>query len=215
MKRTIAVLLLSAALLAGCSGSTEESSAVQTSEISASSSVQQSSTEQVRTVSSSLSSPLSSDETGEAAKYSIADGKYYHVPVNVISMNTGRAAEEKISRKMAGSRTYSYKKAAEGELWVAVEYEILLDGFVTDERGADASLSAFVCSEDGGMLKKNGKSYMPAVAVMPDEGWFFEGKHRGLAAFPIPDDCDVFILSFGEYGETQAFYRFEMPGKKI
>ena len=210
---TAGVILAAAVLtaFAGCSGNNdpaeEESSEIKTSsQESTESRVQK----KIHTISSSLKSPLDMDVWGAAAKYSTSDQKYYNVPTKVISAEYGRGAEKKIQAALKKNPAgYEYTTPAKDQKWALIGYTISLDGFALDENGADASLTSFVSAEDGGYLRQGGKDVTSVTMNLFEDKYYYEGQAEGYIAVLIPADCKKFILTLGEYNETQAFYLIE------
>ena len=212
MKKTIIFLILAAALLsaAGCSAEkdkTEKKTSLPYSSVAS----EDVSKEEIKPVSSSLTSPLSAEEWGSAAKFSTADNKYYNVPIRVTAVTTGSDAEKQVKTFMQENETYSYKSPEKGMEWVVIEYEISLDGFPTDKTGTDAAITAFISSGDGSPVRKGSDMAGISTINMTDGKYSFEGKVKGRSAFEMFTGVKDYVVAFGEYGETQAFFSPSSP----
>ena len=88
MKKLLAVLLITtfSFMICACSENKTEENEETSSVSSASENPEESDKEEIRTTSSSLTSPLSLNEWGTAAKFSTKEQKYYNVPIRVISV---------------------------------------------------------------------------------------------------------------------------------
>ena len=212
MKKKIILILLTAAVLsaAGCSAEKEKTEK-KTSLPPSSAAGEEISKEEIKPVSSSLTSPLSAEEWGSAAKFSTADSKYYNVPIRVTKVTTGTEAEKQLKSFAQGNETYSYKAPAKGMEWVVVEYEISLDGFPADKTGERADITAFVSSGDGSQVKKGSEMAGISTINMADDKYSFEGTVKGRTAFEMFPGVRDYVIAFGEYGETQAFFSPSAP----
>ncbi len=202
---TIAAVMLT--LLSACSSKDEDVSASDTSaNESSASQISDESEEEIKTTSSSVSSPLSFDVWGSAAKYSTSEQKYYDLPVKITGIVRGNAAKDEIRTFMDQSDEYTYKEPADGQEWVLAEYEICLDGFPVDEGGTDCSIVSFVLGTDGGYIQSGGENYDPVTINIIDDKYYFEGNHKGKIAFTLPKKCQNYLISAGEYDEDRAYF---------
>ena len=193
--------------LCACSGEkTEESLSEKSVSSEAEPEKEKSEASSVRAVSSSLTSPLALQEWGNAAKFSTLDQKYYTVPVRILKVITGSQAEKTVRDYTKENKTYSLPSDDSSDVWVTAEYEICLDGFPAGKSGTDAGIVSFVTGLDGNTLEYSGKKYSVTTINITDGKYYYEGVHRGSIAFTIPSGCRDYMLSLGEYGETQAFF---------
>ena len=208
MKKLLAVLLITtfSFMICACSENKTEENEETSSVSSASENPEESDKEEIRTTSSSLTSPLSLNEWGTAAKFSTKEQKYYNVPIRVISVTNGKNAEKEVKAFMDESPEYTYEKPDKNTEWVIAEYELSLDGFPLDDEGADASVSAVVSSDDGGIIEYKGEKFSSVTVNMIDGNYSFEGLVKGRTAFKMPKNFSNYIVAFGEYGETQAYF---------
>lgn len=201
-----AVMIIS---FAGCSAkeTEEESSAA---ESSANESVPEKAKEKLRASTSSLQLPLGMNEWGSAAKYSVSENKYHDVPVKITGMVCGSEADKKIREILKKDPSgYKYTEPGKDSKWALIDYTLSLDGFPLDEGGEDASVTSFVTAEDGGYLKSGGKDTASVTMDLFEKKYYFEGTVSGQIAVLIPAECKKFILTLGEYDETQAFFALE------
>lgn len=210
MKRTLAALTASACLFctaAGCADSSGEDKSPEDKQESTASVQETSEKKKIKTSLSSLASPLSTGDTGEAAKYSTSEKGYFNVPVTLLSVETGDIAARRVRELAKSDPVYDFEEAGEDEQWVTADYELSLSGFPLDECGADASITAFVMSHEGDFVEKDGKKYGAVVWTFTDGSYYFEGTHGGTIAFRLPKELDDYVIVFGEYDETQAFFK--------
>ncbi len=208
MKKWMAVVLIAAfsMMVCACSENQTDEKEETSSVSSAAESTEESDKEEIKTTSSSLTSPLSLEEWGTAAKFSTKEQKYYNVPIRVISVTNGKNAEKEVKAFMDESEEYTYEKPEKNTEWISVEYELSLDGFPLDEEGADACVSAFVSAADGSVIEYKGKKFSSVTVNMVDGEYHFEGIVKGRTAFKMPENLSDYTVAFGEYGETQAYF---------
>lgn len=158
------------------------------------------------TVSSSLNSPLEVGEWGTAAKLCLKDGVYVDVPVRLVSLRRGNGVNEEVKKKMEGSHFTYYFEPQDNEEYVLAEYEICLDGFPVKEGGTLCDITTFITGSDGQAIKlKNGSYWGASASCLDNETYFYEGVVHSEIAWRIPKEVKEYILTFGEYGENQAF----------
>ena len=155
---------------------------------------------------SSLSSPLEVGDWGTAAKLCLKDGGYVDVPVRLVSFRRSDGVNEEVKKKMEGSKFTYYFEPADYEEYVLAEYEICLNGFPVNEGGTLCDITAFITGSDGQAIKLKDGSYWSATAsCLDNETYFYEGVIHSEIVWRIPKEVKEYILTFGEYGEHQAF----------
>ena len=160
----------------------------------------------ITTVSSSLSSPLSVEEWGVCAKYCTSTEEYVNVPVRLTGIIKGKDAQDRIKSYARGNDSFIYRSPEKGTEWVIAQYELSLTGFPVDKGGADCIVTSFAVSSEGDMLTLNGKGYIPTTINITPEKYSYEGIVQGEIAYCAVKDGEDYILTIGEYGETQAYF---------
>ena len=167
----------------------------------------ESSDEKIRTVSSSLSSPLGLNSWGSAAKYNTKEQNYINVPVRIISVEHGQKATDTVKKFMSESPSYNYTEPGQDAEWVVAEYEISLDGFPVDEGGADSTITSFITAENGGYFEYGDKQWSTTTINITDGKYYFDGIVKGQIAYQMLKDRTDYVITLGEYDETQAFFK--------
>lgn len=226
MKKVISSVVFIFALLSltACSGGTDSNSDGGSESPSAESSVsevssdaqsensdgtssEESSNEKIRTVSSSLSSPLGLDTWGSAAKYNTKEQNYINVPVRITAIEHGQKATDTVKKFMSESSSYNYTEPGQDAEWVIADYEISLDGFPVDEGGADSSITSFITAENGGYFEYGDKQWSTTTINITDRKYYFDGIVKGQIAYQMLKDRTDYVITLGEYDETQAFFK--------
>lgn len=208
MKKTAlilaAVLLLS---LPACSSAKNEESSKENDELS-SSLPESSQKSDINTSASSADMPLEPEAWGRCAKFSVSEQGYSTVPVRLTGIERGSTAQKKAMDFLNAHSEYNgISRPAKGQEWVAVDYEIVLDGFPLDKSGTDAVITAFVQAEDGGDIMDGDNAFFPVTVNISDDSVFYEGTVKGSVVFVLPKSCTDFLMVFGEYEEEQAFIK--------
>ena len=163
--------------------------------------------EKIHTVSSSLSSALGLNSWGSAAKYNTKEQNYINVPVRITSVEHGQKATDIVKEFMSESSSYNYTEPSNDAEWVVADYEISLDGFPVDEGGADGSITSFITSESGGYLEYGDKQWSTTTINITDGKYYFDGIVKGKIAYQMLKNRSDYVITLGEYGETQAFFK--------
>lgn len=226
MKKVISSVVFVFALLSltACSGGTDSNSDGGSESPSAESSVSEISSDtqsensdgtsseelsdkKIRTVSSSLSSPLALNSWGSAAKYNTKEQNYINVPVRITAIEHGQKATDTVKKFMSESSSYNYTEPGQDAEWVIADYEISLDGFPVDEGGADSSITSFITAENGGYFEYGDKQWSTTTINITDGKYYFDGTVKGQIAYQMLKDRTDYVITLGEYDETQAFFK--------
>ncbi|MDD6490011.1 MAG: hypothetical protein PUG48_09415 [Clostridia bacterium] len=167
----------------------------------------ESSEEQIRTISSSLSSPLGLNSWGIVAKYNTKEHNYINVPIRITAVEHGQKATDIVKKFMSESSSYNYTEPGQDAEWVVAEYEISLDGFPVDEGGADSSITSSVTAENGGYFEYGDKKWSTTTVNITDGQYYFEGTVKGQIAYQMLKNRTDYVITLGEYDETQAFFK--------
>ncbi len=166
--------------------------------------------ESVTASSSSMTSPLAMEEWGSAAKYCTKDHNYVNVPVRILSVRRGSEVQKELET-LQKSHPFAMPELNEQEEYAAAEYEICLNGFPVDKGGTLCDITAFLSGTDGKPVKNTDGSYFSTFAVCPDtEHYYFEGIVHSMLFFKTRKEQKEYLLSLGEYGETQAYVKMTL-----
>lgn len=152
-------------------------------------------------------SPLSVGEWGTAAKFCTANDRYVDVPVRIVSIRRGEAINEEARRLMEQSGRY-YFEPNENEEYAIAEYEISLNDFPVGEGGTLCDITAFITGENGEALAlENGSYWGTTVSCLDESTYYYEGVVHSLMAFRIIKGRTDYLMTVGEYDETQTFFK--------
>lgn len=209
----IAVSLIPAAFISGCSGKKDDTSRSSGGKggTSGTSDVSEISRESIDTKTSSAGLPLKLNEWGKAAKFCTADSAYKDVPIRILSVRRGAEVNDEVRQLVRNSSFLIYSEPDDKEEYAIAEYEISLDGFPVKEGGVQADITASVSGADGGMIKLDDGSYFgtAAASLVGDDEYYHEGVVKGKLAYKIIKGYSDYLLVVGETGETQAYFRPE------
>ena len=154
----------------------------------------------------SMEEPLSLGQWGTVAKYCTKDGSYCDIPVSILSVRRGNDVTKEAMALAKKSGAYLFEPE-EYEEYALCEYEIDLSTFPVAEGGTLCDITAFITDENGEMLKLKNGSYWGTTAVCLDQQtYYYEGVVHSLLAYKIPKECSAYLITAGEYGETQTYF---------
>lgn len=151
--------------------------------------------------------PLSVGEWGIAAKFCTSNDRYVEVPVRIVSIRRGGDVNEEVRRLMEQENHY-YFEPDENEEYAIAEYEISLQDFPVGEGGTLCDITAFITGENGeALVLKDGSYWGTSVSCLDESTYYYEGVVHSLMAFRIIKNRTDYLLTVGEYGETQTFFK--------
>ncbi len=207
MKKGFTMLLLAVLLtVSGCSSSqtvTDESSNLSEESVVSTSSAEES---KIVLSSSTVNAPLGLNTWGNAAKYCTQNQQYVTVPVSVTNITRGTAAEKTVKAYAEKSEVFTYTAPEKGQEWVVADYQISLENFPMDEGGTTADITAFVSDKGGHALTWNKQSWITSPVSLSDGKYAQGGTIKGKFAFLMLRDKQDYVLTLGEYDETQMFF---------
>lgn len=158
---------------------------------------------------SSLENPLQVGEWGIASKYNTETSSDQNVNVRVTNIIRGNEAKEMAKEYM--SRDYSIYKYEEPEAyleWVVIEYDVdFADTYVPGELGASPNVEADITGPDGSSVKYNGITYITSTIEIGSRDYIKAKTGSGKILTQIPIGCTDYIIQFGRYNGTTAYFQ--------
>lgn len=158
---------------------------------------------------SSLENPLQVGEWGIASKYNTETSSDQNVNVRVTNIIRGDEAKEMAKEYM--SRDYSIYKYEEPEAyleWVVIEYDVdFADTYVPGELGASPNVEADITGPDGSSVKYNGITYITSTIEIGSRDYIKAKTGSGKILTQIPIGCTDYIIQFGRYNGTTAYFQ--------
>ena len=158
---------------------------------------------------SSLENPLQVGEWGIASKYNTETRSDQDVNVSVTNIIRGEEAAEMAKEYM--SSDYSIYKYEEPEAyleWVVIEYDVdFADTYIPGELGASPNVEADITGPDGSSIKYNGITYITSTIEIGSRDYIKTKTGSGKILTQIPIGCTDYIIQFGRYGGTTAYFQ--------
>ena len=158
---------------------------------------------------SSLENPLQVGEWGIASKYNTETRSDQDVNVSVTNIIRGEEAAEMAKEYM--SSDYSIYKYEEPEAyleWVVIEYDVdFVDTYIPGELGASPNVEADITGPDGSSVKYNGITYITSTIEIGSRDYIKTKTGSGKILTQIPIGCTDYIIQFGRYGGTTAYFQ--------
>lgn len=158
---------------------------------------------------SSLENPLQVGEWGIASKYNTETSSDQNVNVRVTNIIRGNEAKEMAKEYM--SRDYSIYKYEDPEAyleWVVIEYDVdFADTYVPGELGASPNVEADITGPDGSSVKYNGITYITSTIEIGSRDYIKAKTGSGKILTQIPIGCTDYIIQFGRYNGTTAYFQ--------
>lgn len=158
---------------------------------------------------SSLENPLQVGEWGIASKYNTETRSDQDVNVSVTNIIRGEEAAEMAKEYM--SSDYSIYKYEEPEAyleWVVIEYDVdFADTYIPGELGASPNVEADITGPDGSSVKYNGITYITSTIEIGSRDYIKTKTGSGKILTQIPIGCTDYIIQFGRYGGTTAYFQ--------
>lgn len=159
---------------------------------------------------SSKENPLSTGTWGIASKYSTEDKKDEEVYVKVTKYVRGEEAKKAVQDYVNSSSFYKYEEPKEGLEWVVVDYDIDFANYKRSSLGSNARVSVFIKGTGNrSSVVYNGTTWILSSTYIGKSDYVKTQTAQGKVAFQMPIGCTDYILQFGEYNETNAFFKGE------
>ncbi|MEW8955923.1 hypothetical protein [Clostridium sp.] len=164
---------------------------------------------------SSIQSPLQIGETGITSKYSVKSKDERKANVTLTNIIRGEAAQKLVDEFNAENGFISISPLESSLLEFAVaEYTTTLpnDFPADDESAIDQNLRVDITGLDGEGLKYDGILYIPSAwnfnSLKMSDVFLKSGESaKARVVFAMPKGCTDYLINFGEYDNTLAYYR--------
>ena len=159
---------------------------------------------------SSLENPLQVGEWGIASKYNPSNGEYQNVNVRVTNIIRGDEAKKMAQEYMSSDYSiYRYEDPEAYQEWAVIEYDVDFgDTYEMDEElGASPNVDGDICGPDGSSIEYNGIIYIPSVIEIGSRDYIKTKTGSGKLLTQLPIGCTDYIIQFGAYNETNAYFQ--------
>ncbi len=158
---------------------------------------------------SSLENPLKVGEWGIASKYNTNTRSDQNVNVKVTNIIRGDEAKKMAQDYMNSDYSiYKYEEPEGYQEWVVIEYDVdFADTYVPGELGASPDVNADITGPDGKAIKYNGITYINSVIEIGSRDYIKTKTGSGKILTQIPEGCTDYIIDFGTYDGTHAYFK--------
>lgn len=158
---------------------------------------------------STLENPLQVGEWGIASKYNTNTSSDQNVNVKVTNIIRGDEAKKMAQDYMNSDISiYKYEEPEAYQEWVVIEYDVdFADTYVPGELGASPNVDADITGPDGSAIKYNGVTYINQVIEIGSRDYIKTKTGSGKLLTQIPVGCTDYIIEFGRYGGTKAYFQ--------
>lgn len=156
-------------------------------------------------VTSSISNPLSIGEYGIASKYNASLEEYKDVDVTIKKIYDN--SDEVISNYNLENPENVISKE-NGYKYVVLDYEVIFYDFETESFGTDVILDVEVSDISNNSFVINGVKQVVHINVLSSDKGVVDGD-KGIVqiAFAIPNSVNSYLVKFGTYDHTIAYYK--------
>lgn len=160
--------------------------------------------------SSTKESPLEKGVWGIASKYSTETKNYEDVYIKVTNVIRGEDAKKAV-QDYCNSKTYiKYEDPKEGLEWVVLDYDLDFADYTKSSLGANAEVTASIKGVgDNSSVKYKGVTYILSSRYIGSSDYVKTQDAKGKIAFQMPIGCKDYIIQFGAYNNTNAFFKCE------
>lgn len=159
---------------------------------------------------STKEAPLTKGEWGTAAKYSTETKEYENVNVKVTNFTRGEDAKKVVQEYMtSGSSIYKYQDPKEGLEWLVIDYDVDFADYTMSSVGANGDVSGKVEGLTSSSIKYNGVTYITSTIFIGPRDYVKTKNTSGRLATQVPIGCSDYIVTFGAYNETKAYFKGE------
>ncbi|HBC85192.1 MAG TPA: hypothetical protein DCZ30_07385 [Clostridiales bacterium] len=162
------------------------------------------------TKTSTKEAPLAKGEWGVAAKYSTETKGYENVNVKVTNFTRGEDAKKAVQDYMSsGSSIYKYQDPKEGLEWLVIDYDVDFADYTMPSIGANGDVSGKVEGLTSSSIKYNGTTYITSTIFIGPRDYVKTKNTSGRLATQVPVGCSDYVVTFGAYNETKAYFKGE------
>ena len=159
---------------------------------------------------STKENPLTKGTWGIASKYSTETGEDEDVYVKVTNIVRGDEAKKAVQAYVNSSSFYKYEEPKEGLEWVVVDYDLDYANYTKSSLGANARVSmSLKGTGDRTSVVYKGVTYILTSTYIGSSDYVKTQTATGKIAFQMPIGCTDYVMQFGEYDETNAFFKGE------
>lgn len=158
---------------------------------------------------STKQAPLSKGEWGIASKYSTETKGYDPVNVKVTKFTRGEEAKKAVQDYINSSSIYKYEEPKAGLEWLVIDYDVDFANYTMSSVGTNADVSGDVEGIESSSIKYNGITYITSTKYIGSRDYVKTNTASGKIATQVPVGCTDYIVTFGAYGETKAYFKGE------
>lgn len=159
---------------------------------------------------STKEAPLAKGEWGVAAKYSTETKSYENVNVKVTNFVRGEEAKKAVQDYMnSGKSIYKYEEPKAGLEWVVIDYDVDFAEYTMSSLGANADVEGKVEGTTSSSIKYNGVTYITSTILISSRDYVKTKTTSGRLATQVPVGCTDYVVAFGAYNETKAYFKGE------
>ena len=164
-----------------------------------------------KAITSSIDNALTKGQWGICSKYNAEVKKYQNIDITITNFTRGDAARTIVKKYVEQPNSiYKWKELDKGQEWVVVNYSILFDQFKLGELGANPDVTTSVCSKSSkSAVVYNNASYIISTTGLGNRDYVKSKGGDSSFAFALPKGCTDYIITFGEYNETNAYFKGE------
>ncbi|MBD7913442.1 hypothetical protein [Clostridium cibarium] len=159
---------------------------------------------------STLTSLLQIGQTGIASKFAV-DSSIHDANVSLTNVIRGEDAQRIVAEYNSTHNTRISPLDSDQIEYAVAEYAITLPaGFPTNEYGPNEEINAEIDGLDGEGLTYNGILFVTTTLNLnePSEKVLKIGvPEKGRLIFTLPKGCTDYLISFGEYDGTHAYFK--------
>lgn len=159
---------------------------------------------------STKETPLEKGAWGIASKYSTETKNYEDVYIKVTNVIRGEDAKKAV-QDYCNSKTYiKYEEPKEGLEWVVLDYDLDFGNYTKSSLGASADVSVSIKGVgNNNSVKYNGVTYIITSRYIGSSDYVKTQEAKGKIAFQMPIGCKDYIVQFGAYNNTNAYFKCE------
>lgn len=154
---------------------------------------------------SDFDKPLSIGEYGIASKYNVYLNEYKDVDVNLIEIKEN---SDKIVEEYNLSNPNNKIEKQDDFKFVVLEYEVIFFDFKTESFGDNVRLDINVSDSSNNSFVVDGVKQIIEIYILEEDLSVFDGgKGNVKIAFSIPKNINNYLIKFGTYDHTIAYYK--------